>query len=103
MPQPSHVIGQKFPFEPTPGQRELFSLLDIFLDPQQKGKPTLILNGYAGTGKTTIVSSLVKVLPLFNYKYVLLAPTGRAAKVMATYSERKAYTIHKVIYKSFSD
>ncbi|CAN5849291.1 ATP-binding domain-containing protein [soil metagenome] len=58
-----------------------------------------MLKGYAGTGKTTVVSALVRVLGTFGYKYVLLAPTGRAAKVMASYSGRQASTIHKRIYR----
>jgi exodeoxyribonuclease-5 len=66
---------------------------------EKNGPDTLLIKGYAGTGKTTIVSSLVKVLPLFNLKFLLLAPTGRAAKVLANYSGRKAFTIHKIIYK----
>jgi ATP-dependent exoDNAse (exonuclease V) alpha subunit len=57
-----------------------------------------MLSGYAGTGKTSLVASLVKTLPEFRMRVVLLAPTGRAAKVLSTYSGRKAYTIHKHIY-----
>lgn len=63
----------------------------------------MLLKGYAGTGKTTIVSTLVKVLPLFNYKFMLLAPTGRAAKVMSSYAQRRAFTIHKIIFKTETD
>src|SRR5690606_22168578 len=58
-----------------------------------------ILKGYAGTGKTTLISTLVKTLPRLNKHTVLLAPTGRAAKVMGNYSGRKALTIHKKIYR----
>jgi len=61
-----------------------------------------MLKGYAGTGKTTLVSTLVQVLPLFNFKYVLLAPTGRAAKVISSYAHKKAFTIHKIIYRQIS-
>lgn len=64
---------------------------------------TLIVRGYAGTGKTTVISSLVNVLPLFNLKFALLAPTGRAAKVISSYSGKKAYTIHKLIYRQTAD
>ena len=63
----------------------------------------MILQGYAGTGKTSVVSALVKTLPLFNYKYLLLAPTGRAAKVISAYTEKTAFTIHKIIYKQVAD
>src|SRR5690606_12876939 len=54
---------------------------------------------YAGTGKTTLISTLVKTLPLLKKHTVLLAPTGRAAKVMGNYSAKKALTIHKKIYR----
>ena len=66
-------------------------------------KPTLIIRGYAGTGKTTVVSSVVQMLPYFNFKYVLMAPTGRAAKVMSAYSKRSAFTIHKKIFHQVAD
>jgi exodeoxyribonuclease-5 len=69
----------------------------------KNGPDTLLIKGYAGTGKTSIVSVLVKALPLFNFKFMLLAPTGRAAKVLSTYSGRKAFTIHKIIYKLVHD
>jgi len=59
----------------------------------------MYLIGKSGTGKTTIVSSLVKTLPQLYLKSVLLAPTGRAAKVLSSYSGKKAYTIHKKIYR----
>ncbi|GAB3815457.1 hypothetical protein GCM10028895_09560 [Pontibacter rugosus] len=62
-----------------------------------------LIKGYAGTGKTTVVTSLVKILNQFGYKYVLLAPTGRAAKVMSSYSGRSAHTIHKKIYRQTSN
>ena len=57
-----------------------------------------ILNGYAGTGKTTLVSALVRTLKLFQKNCILLAPTGRSAKVFSVYSGQKAYTIHKCLY-----
>jgi len=63
----------------------------------------MILQGYAGTGKTSVVSALVKTLPLFNYKFLLLAPTGRAAKVLSAYTRKGAFTIHKIIYKQVAD
>ncbi len=65
-----------------------------------KPNPTYILRGYAGTGKTTLVTTLVRVLPEIGMDYVLMAPTGRAAKVMANYSQRPASTIHKKIYQT---
>jgi ATP-dependent exoDNAse (exonuclease V) alpha subunit len=57
-----------------------------------------VLKGYAGTGKTTVISTIVNNLNEINKKYVLLAPTGRAAKVIANYSQKPAFTIHKKIY-----
>jgi len=68
----------------------------------EEGDECFILKGYAGTGKTTIVGALVKALPKYNLRSVLLAPTGRAAKVITSYSGRKAFTIHKRIYRKKS-
>jgi exodeoxyribonuclease-5 len=61
-----------------------------------------VLTGYAGTGKTSLISSVVKTLALLRMKSVLLAPTGRAAKVLSSYSGKPAYTIHKKIYRQKS-
>jgi exodeoxyribonuclease-5 len=60
------------------------------------------MTGYAGTGKTSIISSVVKTLDLLRMRAVLLAPTGRAAKVLASYSGRQAFTVHKKIYRQKS-
>ncbi len=98
MPRPSEVILRKIDFEPTSKQHQFFRQLDALLE-ERSAKKLLILKGYAGTGKTTLISTLVRVLPLFNYKYMLLAPTGRAAKVISSYSDRSAFTIHKIIFK----
>ena len=57
-----------------------------------------ILKGYAGTGKTSLISSLVKSLPNIGKRSVLMAPTGKAAKVLSKYSNKKSSTIHKKIY-----
>ncbi len=65
-----------------------------------KERTALILKGYAGTGKTTLVGALVKVLAAERKPVVLLAPTGRAAKVLASYAGRSASTIHRRIYRS---
>jgi exodeoxyribonuclease-5 len=91
-------IRKAFPHEPTAQQQELFNRLDTFLQTDD-GDECFILKGYAGTGKTTIVGTLVKALRAYDYKSVLLAPTGRAAKVITSYSGRKAFTIHKRIYR----
>jgi exodeoxyribonuclease V len=61
-----------------------------------------LMTGYAGTGKTSVISSIVKTLDSLRMRSVLLAPTGRAAKVLASYSGRQAYTIHKKIYRQKS-
>jgi exodeoxyribonuclease-5 len=61
-----------------------------------------LMTGYAGTGKTSVISSIVKTLDLLRMKSVLLAPTGRAAKVLSSYAGRQAYTIHKKIYRQKS-
>ncbi|CAH0994064.1 ATP-dependent RecD-like DNA helicase [Emticicia aquatica] len=97
--KPSERFLKKFPFTPTFGQAKLFTLMDDFILDEERFRDTFILKGYAGTGKTTFVSTLIKVLKEFGYKAVLLAPTGRAAKVMSGYSKRMALTIHKKIYR----
>lgn len=91
------LILKLFPYNATSGQRTLINKLADFLINGDKNS-LFLLRGYAGTGKTTIVSSLVKILPVINKKSVLLAPTGRAAKVLSLYSGKKAFTIHKNIY-----
>jgi exodeoxyribonuclease-5 len=100
---PAFLLHQKFPFEPTPSQAELFNKLSTFILNEDEWAPlTFIIRGYAGTGKTTVISTLIKILGTFSYKTQLLAPTGRAAKVMANYSKKKASTIHKKIYRQVS-
>lgn len=103
MPKPSQIIQKKFPFTPTEGQRKLFLLFDQFFVNTNQKRLTLMLRGYAGTGKTTLLSALVQTLPHFDFRSILLAPTGRAAKVMANYTERSAFTIHKIIYQRIAD
>lgn len=103
---PSQLLRRQFPFRPTDGQLRFFEQANDFLI-EEKGleryRDCFLLKGYAGTGKTTIISTLIKVLKNFGYKSVLLAPTGRAAKVMSGYSEKIALTIHKKIYKQTAD
>jgi len=96
----SKAILREFPYQPTNSQRELIELLSTFIC-EAKNNNAFLLKGYAGTGKTTIVSSLVRYLPSIGISTILLAPTGRAAKVLAGYSNKKAYTIHKKIYRIF--
>lgn len=97
--RPVEALKASFPFEPTEDQAKLFTKLDEFILEKDPERQVFLLKGYAGTGKTTVVTSLVKILNKFGYKYVLLAPTGRAAKVMSSYSSKPAFTIHKKIYR----
>lgn len=95
-------IRDYFPFEPTQDQATLFQQLDVFLRDELPGRKAFVLRGYAGTGKTTVVSALVQWLHRMGRKYTLMAPTGRAAKVMSAYSGVAASTIHKKIYRQTS-
>lgn len=91
------ILKLDFPFEPTFQQeRALQELSDFILDTEKDR--IFILRGYAGTGKTTIISSLVKSIWKIKKSAVLLAPTGRAAKVISSYSNQQAATIHREIY-----
>ncbi len=93
------MLRKEFPYDPTEGQERLLGELAVFLTISWKQENALfILKGYAGTGKTTVVKALVDVLPQIGKKTVLLAPTGRAAKVLASYTRKQANTIHRKIY-----
>ena len=92
-----NTLTEKFPFTPTTIQDDLLEMLSDFLFDKDT-KKLFLLKGYAGTGKTTTISTVVNNLWRAGFKSVLLAPTGRAAKVISNYAERKAYTIHKKIY-----
>lgn len=92
------LLVRQFVWQPTQQQQESFVLLEEFLRAFNPNN-CFLLKGYAGTGKTTIISAIVKILPILQKKSVLLAPTGRAAKVMRYYSGRQALTIHKKIYR----
>ncbi len=70
---------------------------------EREARSAMLLRGYAGTGKTSLVSALIQTLPELRVSTILLAPTGRAAKVLAGYSKRPAYTIHKKIYMTATD
>ena len=91
------VLQKQFPFQPTVKQDIFFQKIAVFLTNSNKDE-IFVLKGYAGTGKTTVISTIVNNLSEINKKYVLLAPTGRAAKVIANYSNKAAFTIHKKIY-----
>ena len=92
------LLLNAFGLSPTEGQATVLRHLAAFLL-SSKPNPAYILRGYAGTGKTTLVTALVKTLPEIGLDYVLMAPTGRAAKVMAGYTRKHASTIHKKIYQ----
>ena len=91
------LLNNKFPFEPTSQQTEVINQLSEFVE-NSSSNSLFLLKGYAGTGKTTLVSSLINSLWSVGKKVVLLAPTGRAAKVLSVYSKKSAFTIHKKIY-----
>lgn len=94
-------IESNLPYSPNRQQRELLQQLAAFV--LDGGDDTLfLLRGYAGTGKTSLVGALVKALTQLQSKVVLLAPTGRAAKVFARYAGHPAYTIHRRIYRQKS-
>ena len=101
-------LGQQiktfFPYKPTFEQEKVIKKLADFLF-SRNSEGLFLLKGYAGTGKTSLIGALVKTLDSLEQKCVLLAPTGRAAKVFAHYAGHPAYTIHKKIYrqKSFSN
>ncbi len=88
---------KSFPHEPTFKQQALLDKLSSFIF-DDNNDALFVLKGYAGTGKTTTISTVVNSLWKINKKAVLLAPTGRAAKVISGYAKKKAFTIHKKIY-----
>ena len=97
----TYIAGQiyaKISFETTISQKKVVEKLSEYLSSPDYSQ-IFVLNGYAGTGKTTLISALVEVLADMGTKCVLLAPTGRAAKVLSRYSGREALTIHKRIYR----
>ncbi|GEP52514.1 ATP-dependent exodeoxyribonuclease [Flavobacterium noncentrifugens] len=91
------ILTNNFPFSPTSKQDIFFQQIAEFVTNSNTNE-IFVLKGYAGTGKTTVISTIVNNLAEINKKYVLLAPTGRAAKVIANYSNKPAFTIHKKIY-----
>lgn len=93
----SSELFKQFPHEPTKGQIRLVEAFSRFLL-SEKPRCALIIKGYAGTGKTTSIGAIVGTLKKQRRKFCLLAPTGRAAKVMSAYSGEPASTIHRRIY-----
>ena len=87
------------PADPTEDQVDLVERMERFLF-QVSDRAAFIIRGYAGTGKTTAIAAMIKTFPSFRLKSFLLAPTGRAAKVLANFSGKSAFTIHKKIYQT---
>jgi len=91
------ILTEKFPHVPTVKQGLALNKLANFVL-EGKKDDVFLLKGFAGTGKTTLIATLVSSLWKIKMSSVLMAPTGRAAKVMSVYSGNKAFTIHKKIY-----
>jgi exodeoxyribonuclease-5 len=91
-------IRKNFPFTPTEDQDKALEKLNQFLFDRDT-QSLFLLKGYAGTGKSSLMGTIVKTMNQLEQKSVLLAPTGRAAKVFASYAGQNAYTIHKKIYR----
>lgn len=92
------ILTENLPFSPTECQLKLIDALADFIFTDEPDN-IMLIKGYAGTGKTTMLYSLTQVLSQLKIRSVLLAPTGRAAKVMAGYTKMPAFTIHKKIYR----
>jgi exodeoxyribonuclease-5 len=91
------TLHEHFGMTPTAGQERLFYAFTRFVF-SEKQRVSLLVRGYAGTGKTSSISAMVKTLNLCGIQVQLLAPTGRAARVLANYSGKNAWTIHRHIY-----
>jgi len=89
-------IRAHFAFEPTEDQQNVFNELAKFLATDAE---VFIINGFAGTGKTTLIKAVIDSLQELGLNYSLMAPTGRAAKVLSNYTSKPAFTIHKKIYR----
>ncbi len=88
--------------EPTACQVKMFDRLAEFISDKEYEDGIMLINGYAGTGKTSAISALVRLLKEHEQKYVLMAPTGRSAKVLSGYTGHSSYTVHKQIYRQKS-
>ncbi len=93
------LLKKHFPFEMTAHQEKAAEMLCNFVFGETLQDRIFILKGYAGTGKTTLMAAFVKLLSNLGVKVVLMAPTGRAAKVFTGHSGKSSYTIHKIIYR----
>ena len=100
----SHIekkLGENLGHQPTNDQLNAIKAIVLFIAGNTNDS-IFLLTGYAGTGKTSLISAIVHTLESFNIESVLLAPTGRAAKVLASYTGRSSFTIHKHIYRQKS-
>jgi exodeoxyribonuclease-5 len=95
-------VKEFLPFTPNSDQQTAISQITEFILATDE-RSVFLLKGYAGTGKTNLVSAITKALPSVRWRSVLLAPTGRAAKVFSNYSQRPAFTIHKKIFRNNTD
>ena len=91
-------ILQSFGFLPTAEQEHALDVFSLFMT-DRSDHVVMILRGSAGTGKTTLAGAIVKAMAALEQKLILLAPTGRAAKVFSLYAGHPAYTIHRRIYR----
>jgi exodeoxyribonuclease V len=96
-----NIITRQLGHRPTSSQEELIDIIPGFITGDAE-KSVLVVKGYAGTGKTSIIGALVKTMNQLGSQVVLLAPTGRAAKVLSSYCGHTAWTIHKKIYRQKS-
>lgn len=94
----AELVIENLPYSPTDQQVEVIAALSRFCSKHTPSDTAFLLNGYAGTGKTSLCSALVKSLNTVGIGTVLLAPTGRAAKVFSGFASHPAYTIHRRIY-----
>ena len=92
------LMGKFFPFPPTQGQADVLRVFATFMAAPQP-MSVMVLRGSAGTGKTTLTAAIVRMLTAYARKVVLLAPTGRAAKVLSVNAGMPAFTIHRKIYR----
>lgn len=96
-----NIVGkmlEAMPFEPTPSQNDAMEMLSELLVTADL-RPTGVINGYAGTGKTSLLKAFCDVAQELGFNLVLMAPTGRAAKVMSNMTGRPAHTVHRTIYR----
>ena len=95
-----HEFLRRLPYEPTPCQDALMRDIGAFLTSDDGD--ILVVNGYAGTGKTTVLAAVVSTFTTLKTPCILMAPTGRSAKVLSGYTGRPASTVHKQIYRQKS-